>query len=145
MAVPTAHHVGLTVSDLERAIEFYRSAFDCSVVGRFSVAGDAFETGVGIENASAAFAHLDIGEIRLELVAYEPAGDPRSEAALNQPGAAHLGLEVGDLDAFYETLPDDVETLSEPQTTETGTRICFLRDPDGHLIEVLELDPTSAE
>lgn len=138
MAVPTAHHVGLTVSDLERAIEFYRTVFDCSVVGRFSVAGEAFETGVDIDDASASFAHLSVGEIRLELVAYEPVGEKREEAVLNQPGASHVAFEVDDLDAFYESLPANVETLSEPQTTDTGTRICFVRDPDGHLVEVLE-------
>jgi Glyoxalase/Bleomycin resistance protein/Dioxygenase superfamily. len=74
MAASTAHHVGLTVSDLESAVEFYQSVFDCSVVAEFSVAGDAFATGVGIDGASARFAHLDLGSIRLELVAYDPVG-----------------------------------------------------------------------
>ncbi|TQQ83265.1 VOC family protein [Halonotius terrestris] len=140
MTVPTAHHVGLTVSDLEAAVDFYRSVFDCSVVAEFSVAGDAFETGVGIDDASARFAHLDLGSVRLELVAYDPAGDDRPAAELNESGATHLGVEVDSLDDFYRSLSADVETISEPQTTETGTKICFLRDPDDHLVEVLELD-----
>ncbi|ESS08582.1 MAG: lactoylglutathione lyase [uncultured archaeon A07HN63] len=140
MAASTAHHVGLTVSDLESAVEFYQSVFDCSVVAEFSVAGDAFATGVGIDGASARFAHLDLGSIRLELVAYEPVGEDRPTADLNEPGATHLGVEVDDIDDFYDSIPADVETISEPQTTDTGTTICFLRDPDGHLVEVLELD-----
>lgn len=140
MAAPTAHHIGLTVSDLEPAVEFYQSVFDCTVLAEFSVADDAFETGVGIDDASARFAHLDLGSVRLELVAYEPDGVDRPAADLNDSGATHLGVEVDDLDAFYRSLDDDVETISEPQTTETGTKICFLRDPDGHLVEVLELD-----
>jgi len=45
---------------------------------------------------------------------------------------------VTNLDAFYDSLPADVETLSPPQTTESGTRICFLRDPEGNLVELLE-------
>ncbi|ERH00522.1 MAG: lactoylglutathione lyase [Halonotius sp. J07HN6] len=140
MAAPTAHHVGLTVSDLESAVEFYQSVFDCSVVAEFSVAGDAFATGVGIDGASARFAHLDLGSIRLELVAYDPVGRGPSDGDLNEPGATHLGVEVDDIDDFYDSIPADVETISEPQTTDTGTTICFLRDPDGHLVEVLELD-----
>jgi len=139
MAAPTAHHVGLTVSELEPAVDFYRSVFDASILAEFSVAGDAFETGVGIDDASARFAHLDLGSVRLELVAYEPAGEAMPTAELNQAGAAHLGVEVDDLDDFYRSLSADVETISEPQTTETGTKICFLRDPDDHLVEVLEL------
>ena len=57
---------------------------------------------------------------------------------LNRPGAAHLGLSVPDVDAAYEGLSEAVETLSEPRTTESGTRICFLRDPEGNLVELLD-------
>ena len=140
MAAQTAHHVGLTVSDLDVAVDFYQSVFDCTVLAEFSVAGDAFETGVGIDGASAEFAHLDLSSVRLELVAYQPVGENRPAADLNEPGATHLGVEVDDLDEFYRSIADAVETISEPQTTETGTKICFLRDPDDHLVEVLELD-----
>lgn len=133
-----AHHVGLTVADLDRAVAFYQSVFDCAVLARFDVAGEAFSTGVDVDGASARFVHLALGTIRLELVAYDPAGEQRGEPALNQPGATHLGVRVDDVDAFYASLPADVETLSPPQTTETGTKICFLRDPESNLIEVLE-------
>ena len=132
-----AHHVGITVSDLDTVTEFYQSVFDCEIIAEFSVDGNAFATGVDIPNASAEFVHLDLGSVRLELVAYEPAGDDRPPADLNDAGATHLGVDVDDVDEFYESLPASVETLSPPQTTATGTKICFLRDPDGTLIEVL--------
>jgi catechol 2,3-dioxygenase-like lactoylglutathione lyase family enzyme len=134
-----AHHVGLTVSDLDRSVAFYRDTLGLDVLSRFSVGGEAFAAGVGIEGASADFAHLDADGTRVELVEYDPEGDARLSGELNQPGASHLGLEVDDLDAFYADLPEDVPTISEPRTTESGTRICFLQDPDGHLIEILEL------
>lgn len=138
MTERTAHHVGITVHDLDRAVEFYSTVFDASVCAEFRVAGEAFETGVGIEDASARFAHLDLGSIRLELVTYTPEDASRPEPALNQPGATHLGISVADLDAFYASLPAEITTVSPPQTTETGTRICFLRDPESNLVEVLE-------
>jgi len=144
MAALTAHHVGITVSDLDATTEFYQSVFDCEIIAEFSVDGDAFATGVDIENASAEFVHLDLGSVRLELVAYDPAGDDRSPAALNDAGATHIGVEVDDVDEFYESLPSSVETLSPPQTTATGTKICFLRDPDGTLIEVLNPNADSS-
>ena len=137
MADPTAHHVGITVSDLDVATDFYRSVFDPEIIAEFSVDGNAFATGVDIPNASAEFVHLDLGSVRLELVAYDPPGDDRPPADLNDAGATHLGVEVDDVDEFYESLPASVDTLSPPQTTATGTKICFLRDPDGTLIEVL--------
>ncbi|QLD87532.1 VOC family protein [Natronomonas salina] len=134
----SAHHVGLTVTDLERSVEFYRDGLGLDVRDRFEVAGDAFATAVDVPGASGSFAHLDADGVRVELVEYEPAGDDHTGAELNQPGAAHLGLAVDDVDAFVDDLPAAVERVSEPQTTASGTRLVFIRDPDGHLVELLE-------
>ena len=136
---PTAHHAAVTVSDLDRAVEFYRDTLGLDELSRFSVGGESFATGVGIDGASAEFVHLDAGDARVELVEYTPEGDAVTEKQLNQPGATHLGLEVDDLDAVADELPDSVEPLADPQTTESGTKICFVRDPDGSLVELLEL------
>lgn len=133
-----AHHVGVTVSDLENAVAFYRDELGLDVVAEFSVGGEAFADAVDVPGASADFAHLDAGDVRLELVAYDPAGKSGEDPALNRPGATHLGLSVSDVDAAYEGLSEGVETLSDPQTTDTGTRICFLRDPEGNLVELLD-------
>jgi len=135
---PTAHHVGVTVSDLNRAVEFYRDVFGLEMLDRFSVSGEAFATGVGVPDATGSFAHLDADGIRVELVEYDPDGENCAAETVSQTGAKHLGLAVDDLDAFYENLAEGVETISEPQTTASGTRILFVRDPEGNLIEVLE-------
>ncbi|GAB3025466.1 VOC family protein [Natronobiforma cellulositropha] len=132
------HHVGITVSDLERAVDFYGDVLGLSVESRFSVSGDAFATGVGVDGASARFAHLEAGGALVELVEYEPAGTARSSATINQPGSTHLGFLVDDIARFYADLPESLETISEPQTTESGSTILFFTDPDGTLIEVLE-------
>ncbi|AKU09699.1 MULTISPECIES: VOC family protein [Haloferax] len=133
-----AHHVGITVRDLDSTLEFYRDALDLPVVSRFEVAGDEFATAVSVDGASARFAHLDGGDVRIELVEYDPVGADTDEPTLNRPGATHLGLSVDDVDAAVAELPRDTETLSEPQTTESGTRIAFVRDPEGNLVELLE-------
>jgi catechol 2,3-dioxygenase-like lactoylglutathione lyase family enzyme len=136
--MPPAHHVGFTVSDLDRAIDFYTEVFDLPVLAEFSVSGEEFSTGVDVPAATGNFAHLDADGIRLELVEYDPEGESAHAERVNQPGAKHLGLEVENLDDFYRALPEQVATLSEPQTTESGTRICFVQDPEGNLVEVLE-------
>jgi catechol 2,3-dioxygenase-like lactoylglutathione lyase family enzyme len=138
MDIARTHHVGITVRDLDRAVEFYRETFGLDVLDRFSVSGEAFATGVGVDGATASFAHLDGGDVRIELVEYDPEGEPCGADTVAQPGATHIGFEVADLDAFYADLAADVETISEPQTTESGTSILFVRDPEGNLIEVLE-------
>ncbi len=138
MTGPTAHHVGITVSDLDRAVDFYTDTFGLDVVAEFSVGGEAFAEAVGVAGASAAFAHLDAGDTVVELVEYEPEGAGTTTATLNQPGATHLGLSVDDVDTFYSDLATEVETVSPPRTTESGTTVLFVRDPEGNLIEVLD-------
>lgn len=134
----TVHHVGTTVSDLDRAVDFYTEVFDLEVLRRFTASGEGFSTGVGVPGATGQFAHLDGDGVRVELVEYDPAGDDAVAGSVNDRGAKHLGFGVDDVEAFYESLPGDVETLSEPQTSNTGTTILFLRDPEGNLVEVLD-------
>lgn len=133
-----AHHVGITVSDLDRSVEFYGDVLGFDVLERFTVSGDAFSTAVDVDGATGRFAHLDADGVRVELVEYDPQGEDVPTEAVNQSGAKHLGFAVDDVDSFYDDLPSDVETLSEPKTTESGTRICFLRDPESNLVEVIE-------
>lgn len=138
MSSLTGHHVGITVADLDRALSFYHDTLGLPVLDRFEVSGPAFSTAVGVEDATGRFAHLDGGGTRIELVEYDPEGDTRPDANLNQPGATHLGLSVDDVDTVVDDFPAHVETVSDPQTTASGTRIVFLRDPEGNLVELLE-------
>jgi catechol 2,3-dioxygenase-like lactoylglutathione lyase family enzyme len=135
---PAPHHFGVTVADLDRAVEFYRETFDLGPAERFTVSGEAFADGVGVDGATGRFAHFVFDGARIELVEYDPEGPDATGAAVNRPGAKHLGLAVDDLDAFYADLDPSVETVSDPRTTESGTRILFVRDPEGNLVEVLE-------
>lgn len=138
MGSQRAHHFGVTVTELDRAVEFYREVLGLAVIDRFTVTGSSFSRAVGVDGATGRFAHLDAGGARIELVEYDPESANRTASAVNQPGATHLGLETDDIDAFYESLPEDVETLSEPQTTESGSRILFLRDTEANLVELIE-------
>lgn len=137
-ATTRAHHIGITVSNLEATLPFYRDVLGLEVVDRFTVSGEAFATGVGVPDATGHFVHLDAGGARVELVSYEPSGESRSRERVDQPGATHLGLAVEDVEAFYGDLSEDVETISEPRTTESGATILFVRDPEGNLVELIE-------
>ena len=68
-----------------------------------------------------------------------PPYEPSLAAFLNEHGICNVivGIEPY-LDALYEALPEGVETLSKPQTTESGSRILFLRDPEDNLVEIIE-------
>ena len=132
------HHFGVTVTDLDRAVSFYGETLGFDVLHRFEGEGPKFAEAVGVDDAVGRFAHLDAGGARVELVEYDPEGEESRGDEVNRPGVKHLGFAVSDLDGLYDDLPDDVETTSAPKTTSSGTRILFLRDPEGNLVEVVE-------
>jgi lactoylglutathione lyase len=55
-------------------------------------------------------------------------------------GYGHIALTVDDLDQALENLQQDgIEPEKPPYTVrEGGNRICFVRDPDGYRIELIE-------
>ena len=55
-------------------------------------------------------------------------------------GYGHVALTVDDLDATLERLATQgIEPERPPyQVREGGSRICFVRDPDGYRIELIE-------
>jgi len=136
---PTLHHIGITVDTLELMVKFYTEVLNLDVLTRFSVGDEAFATAVDIPDAHAEFVHLDTGNGRLELVSYTPSDTHQTADELNVSGTTHIGVAVEDIDEVYTSLPDTVETVSSPQTTDTGTRVCFLRDPESNLVKLLSV------
>ncbi len=54
-------------------------------------------------------------------------------------GFLHLGLEVENLDLFLEGLfTSGIEPAQKVFTTPEGMKICFLVDPDGYQVELME-------
>jgi catechol 2,3-dioxygenase-like lactoylglutathione lyase family enzyme len=136
---PELHHIGITVDALEVMVDFYTETLNIDVLTRFSVDGEEFATAVDVPDAHAEFVHLDIGNGRLELVSYTPSETQQTSTELNASGTTHIGVTVSDIDEMYASLPGNVETVSPPQTTDTGTRVCFLRDPESNLVELLSI------
>lgn len=132
-----SHHIGITVDDIDDMTSFYTETFDFDVIDRFSLDSAAFERAVDVPNARARFVHLDAADLVVELIEYSPPGLTHVSDGLDHPGTTHVGLKVDDVDEVYANLPADVETISEPQTSSSGTRFLFFRDPEGNLIEVL--------
>lgn len=133
------HHHGISVADLDRSLAFYRDALGFELLDRYTLSDEGLSAAVGAE-VTGEFAQLDGRGARIELVEYD-AGAAVETRAVYDTGATHLGIEVADVDAAVEALPGDVDVdvVGGPRTTGSGTRICFLRDPDGTLVELLEL------
>ena len=141
------HHVGLTVSDIERSIRFYRDDLGMTLIRRRpTVSADyvAKQTGYeGVELNVASFKVSPDSRQSLEVVQYmNHAGEP-SEQATNQPGISHVCLQVTDFDACYNDLKaKGVRFKSEPVTITAGPNqgglVAYFFDPDGYTLELFQ-------
>lgn len=138
--IGSAHHYGVTVSDLERSLAFYRDRLGMEVVDRLSFDSDAFGRFVGVEGADVDIVFLDADGCRYELLEYRsPPGENVNDGASNNDvGAAHFCLEVEDIAAVYEDLREDTPFVSEPQELSTGATVVYAEDPDGNVVEFVE-------
>lgn len=73
MTTVRAHYFGVIVTDLDRAVEFYRDVLGLDVLDRFAVSGETFSTGVDVDvdGATGRFVHFDADDARVELVEYD--------------------------------------------------------------------------
>jgi glyoxylase I family protein len=144
--VSSLHHIGLTVSDLEESIEFYRALLGCVIRERSESGGPEVETLTGVPSAHILTADLELesGDI-LELIQYVAPMAATLAQQRHQPGHTHIGFLVDDVDAVYERLTtygstptSRPVTINEPGSAWDGIRAIYACDPDGRTIECLE-------
>ena len=139
------HHTGLTVSDLERSLHFWRDAMGLEVLFQQEKAGGYLEAIVGEPGAHVLMAHLAFGGEgpRIELFQYLAPGGGRHFSRPADQGFAHVCVACDDLGEWLERLIAAGGTpFSEPVEIDTGVnrggRGVYLRDPDGHVVELFE-------
>ncbi|MDA0770462.1 MAG: hypothetical protein BZY79_04215 [SAR202 cluster bacterium Casp-Chloro-G4] len=136
------HHTGFVVSDLERSIEFYRDVVGLTLKDTREREGGPISHILGYENTSLKIAELNYGDgYMLELIEYvSPGGSPRTTSERNALGASHIGFTVDDIFATYEHLvAHGGQKLNPPIEIVPGKKGCYLQDPDGNWVELVEL------
>ena len=123
--MPALIHTCYRVLDLERSIAFYE-ALGFEEVGRLPIRDEAINVFMGLPGDGA----------RLELT-YHPDQDEPYDVGT---GYGHIAITSDDLDAALERLAaTGIEPERPPYTvSENGPRLCFVRDPDGYRVEVIE-------
>ncbi len=141
-------HTGLTVSNLDRSIDFYTRILGCKVIMQQEKTGGYFAEIVGYPNASVKMAHLSdpAGHHIIELFEFVTPTVIETHLEPRRVGNAHLCFMVSDLDAMYEKIKDeDIIFFSGPVAVDTGANAggagLYLRDPDGITMEVFQPAP----
>jgi catechol 2,3-dioxygenase-like lactoylglutathione lyase family enzyme len=131
MADFTFHHGGVSVPDLEAAIEWYGAVLGFSLEKQFT-----------IEAAQAKSAFVRKGPLRFEL--FEVAGAaPLPEDRRHPPsdlkthGNKHVAFQVDDLDVFLAEMATKGADIAFVVREAFGNG-CFIRDCAGNLIEFVE-------
>jgi len=131
------HHAGISVPDLDRALDWYCTALGLSPGFRFEVPP------LGLRGAFAV--GRDGGGVEL----LEQAGAVPGAAKTDPPtanaihGFNHACFEVEDLDALYARLIEQGAAGVWPprDSPEPGVRMAYLTDPDGNLLELIQPAP----
>ena len=144
VSVDIADHHSITVEDIDRQVAFYRDVIGLELVNRGTLEqgsddAEAFSTLTGLDGVGLEIAHLEAEGAMLELVQYDtPAGEDLRPFEANDTGATHFCFRTEDLDTAIEDLADDVDFVSDPVTFTSGVEAVYFRDPEGHLMEILE-------
>jgi catechol 2,3-dioxygenase-like lactoylglutathione lyase family enzyme len=138
------HHVGLTVSDLDRSAAFYRDLLDLRDVARNRLDGEAISGQTLLPGTVIDVALLAGSNTLLELLCYRhPAPRPYALRPCDA-GAAHVCIVVEDIEARVDALQRaGVALPSGPaRLMHDDTWMIYVRDPDGIIVELIQ--PTAA-
>jgi catechol 2,3-dioxygenase-like lactoylglutathione lyase family enzyme len=147
------HHVGITVSDLERGIDFYHGVLGLGFAAEPSPVFDdpALGPAVGVPGAALRQVSLALGEGILELLEYtQPASPIDAPLPQNALGAQHVAFLVDDIRAVKAELEaKGVRFYSEVNAVDEGVlagwRWVYFSDPEGNALELVEIAYTRPE
>ena len=142
----SADHTGITVSNLERSLAFWRDVLGFELSHTTHQKGESAQEITGVKGAEIKLAVLKApGGHKIELLEYlAPADRKRANPRPCDVGSVHVALLVEDLDAVLARIAaSGWEAVGKPQTLNTGPnagkRVVYVRDPDGTTIEFMQL------
>lgn len=146
-AVTAVEAIGITVSDMDRALDFYTQVLPFTKTSEVEVAGEAYEHLQGVFGLRMRVARLQLGDEFIELTDYlAPEGRPIPvDMRSNDHWFQHIAIVVSDMDKAYAHLrKHNVQHASTgPQQipdwnkAAAGIRAFYFRDPDGHHLEII--------
>jgi catechol 2,3-dioxygenase-like lactoylglutathione lyase family enzyme len=139
--------VGMTVSDMDRSVEFYSNVLSFEKVSDVEVWGTDYEHVQGVFGLRMRVARMKLGSEFIELTEYlAPKGRPfPADSRGNDHWFQHIAIIVSDMDKAYERLrkhkvqhaSTGPQLLPDWNPNAGGISAFYFKDPDGHFLEVL--------
>jgi len=147
-----ADHTGITVSNLERSLEFWQNVLGFEFSHRAHQTPEMASEITGVAGAEIKLAVVKApGGQKIELLEYLAPADRKKHVDLRpcDVGSVHVAFTVDNLDAVLEKIvASGWKAAGKPQTLTTGPnagkRVVYVRDADGTTIEFMQ-SPTSKD
>jgi catechol 2,3-dioxygenase-like lactoylglutathione lyase family enzyme len=149
--VKSVDAVGMTVSDMDRSVEFFSKVLGCEQVSDVEVHGAEYEKLQGVFGARTRVVRMKLGEEVIELAEYlAPEGRPiPSDSRSNDHWFQHIAVVVSDMDKAYQELrahkvrhaSTGPQTIPASNKAAAGIRAFYFKDPDGHNLEIIYFPP----
>ncbi len=140
-----ADHTGITVTNLDRSLAFWRDVLGFELSHRAHQTGELASEITGVPGAEISLAVLKApGGHKIELLEYHAPPDRKQVELLPcDLGSVHVALTVDDLDAVLNAIAaSGWKAAGQPQTLQSGPnagrRVVYVRDPDGTTIEFMQ-------
>jgi len=142
MKISKIDHVGIIVNDLSAARAFFLD-LGLEVQGEGELEGGWLDQIVGLNDVKTAFVFLGMpdGEANLELIKYDRPSDERGiqQLSANTLGIRHIAFVVEDIEAVVAKLKTKgQEIFGEIQSYEESYKLCYVRGPEGIILEFAE-------
>lgn len=145
--VQSVDSVGMTVSHIDRSVEFFTKVLSFEKVSDIEVHGGEYEKLQGVFGLRMRVARLKLGDETIELTQYlAPEGRPiPSDWRSNDHSFQHIAIVVSDMDKAYQQLrahnvrhaSTAPQTIPASNKAAAGIRAFYFKDPDGHHLEII--------
>ena len=141
-------HIGMTVTDLDRSIAFYRDVLGLHFLGEMAMGGPETAQLFCRPGCTARVAYLcpeDSAAPPVELIQFTDCPAAVHTPTLFESSISELCFAVEDIDEEYRRLTaQGVEFLSQPQTFDSRaygfgvSRAVYFYDPDRNILELIQ-------
>jgi len=147
--------IGITVSDLDKSVEFYTKVLSFEKISETEVDGPEYEHLEGVFGLRMRTARLRLGDEFIELTEFlAPRGRPVPvDTRANDRWFQHIAIITSDMNRAYKWLRENKvqhassgpQRLPEWNKNAGGIQAFYFRDPDGHFLEVLVFPPDKGD